>query len=76
VSHEHSEPAVAELVGGRVEGVVDGRERGLDQQPAPVGRALCNRVQLRLGQPPDHVVPELAAGVQTDVEPSGTGRAL
>jgi len=74
VGHQHTEAAVAQLTGGRVEGVGDRFERCLDQQPPGLGRTLSDRVQLWLREAPDHVVAQLTAPVQLYFDPLGASR--
>jgi len=66
VGHHHREAAIAQLVRGRVKGLPDHLERGLDEQPARAVRALCDRIELGLGETADHVVAELGSRAQLD----------
>ena len=72
----HAEAAVAQLGGRQVEVLADALEGRLDQQPAAVRRALGDRLQLELGEAPDHVVAELAAAAHADRDALGVDRGL
>jgi hypothetical protein len=63
------EAAVAQLVCGHGELLVDAAERRLDQEPAGAWRTVRDRVELALVEPPDHVGPELGADAQGDRDP-------
>ena len=68
---DNREAALAQLVCGRRVCAVDPAERGLEQQPAPAGRALGDRLELVLGKPRHHVLVELPAAPDVDLDPSG-----
>src|SRR5438270_13881100 len=58
---DYREAAVAKLIGGCGEVIVQRPERRLDEQPPATGRPVGDAVELRLTQPPDHFVAELGA---------------
>ena len=65
----HGEAAVAKLVGGCGEVAVERQEGRLDEQPPATGRPVRDAVELRLAQPPDHVVAELGAAANREPDP-------
>ena len=71
VGDHDAEAPVAKLIRRRVEVVAHALERRLEQEPASGGRSLCNRFQLALGEPADHVVPELGSRQKRDGDAGG-----
>jgi hypothetical protein len=68
VSDDHREATLAQLACGLGVALVEPVERSLQQQPAPLRRALRDQLELGLSQAPD-VERELSAGEHVDCNP-------
>ena len=69
VPDHDAEAALAQLVGGVVEGRAEAEERCLEEDPARARRSLRDRLELVLAHALDHAMSQLAAHAQLERDP-------